>query len=142
MLTVFLSIMLRGEMFSILRMHDLTTIGGRLRAAREEAGLNQSELARAVGVTRGAVSQWESGTVDNLRNQHLFAVCEAVGVNPKWLALGAGDRHTRTVKKDELTDRWLAMLHGLPEEQARLILAMYEAKESSPSPTKEINGDA
>jgi len=31
------------------------------RAIREDAGLAQDDLARALGVTRAAVSRWESG---------------------------------------------------------------------------------
>jgi DNA-binding XRE family transcriptional regulator len=34
---------------------------GRARAAREAAGVRQSEVAAAIGVSRPAVSQWESG---------------------------------------------------------------------------------
>lgn len=35
-------------------------IGQRLRELREQAGLSQTELAKAVGVSRNAVSQWEA----------------------------------------------------------------------------------
>jgi len=36
--------------------------GAALKRCREESGLTQTELARLIGVTRGAVAQWESGT--------------------------------------------------------------------------------
>ena len=32
-----------------------------IREAREKAGMTQAELARALGVTQGAVYQWENG---------------------------------------------------------------------------------
>lgn len=37
----------------------MPTIGSRIRAARERAGLSQEELARHVGVSRAAVGTWE-----------------------------------------------------------------------------------
>lgn len=36
-------------------------IGDRIKAAREAAGMSQSDLARAAGVPRQSVSAWESG---------------------------------------------------------------------------------
>lgn len=40
---------------------DVTTLGGRIRAARERRGLTQRELAEAVGVGARAVRLWEAG---------------------------------------------------------------------------------
>lgn len=37
-------------------------IGDRIKAAREAAGMSQSDLARAAGVQRQLVSRWENGT--------------------------------------------------------------------------------
>lgn len=36
-------------------------IGDRIKAAREAAGMSQSDLARAAGVPRQSVSAWEKG---------------------------------------------------------------------------------
>jgi DNA-binding transcriptional regulator YiaG len=36
-------------------------VSGRARAIRERARLTQPELARAVGVSQSAVTQWEAG---------------------------------------------------------------------------------
>ena len=33
----------------------------RIREARKAAGLSQGQLARMIGVTQGAISQWEMG---------------------------------------------------------------------------------
>jgi transcriptional regulator with XRE-family HTH domain len=40
------------------------TFGRRLAETRNARGITQAELARALGVSRGAVSQWESGKND------------------------------------------------------------------------------
>lgn len=40
----------------------MTTLGQRIRAAREEAGLTQEDVARAIGVTAQTPSRWERDT--------------------------------------------------------------------------------
>lgn len=39
-------------------------IGDRIKAAREAAGMSQSDLARAAGIQRQYVSAWEAGSWD------------------------------------------------------------------------------
>lgn len=39
---------------------DMASLGQQIRAARERLGLTQTDLGRAVGVSRNAVSLWES----------------------------------------------------------------------------------
>ena len=51
----------------------------RLKKIREHAGISQAELAEAIGVTQGAISQYETGrwmpTVDKLK-----AMAQKLGV--------------------------------------------------------------
>jgi AcrR family transcriptional regulator len=54
-------------------------IGNRLRELREQAQLSQTELAKAVAVSRNAVSQWEAG-VTHPSTKHLSAVSRALNV--------------------------------------------------------------
>jgi len=65
----------------------MTDLGARIAEARN--GRSQSELAKALGITRSSVSQWESGTTEpsaeNLRN--IALICE---VDYDWLATGRG----------------------------------------------------
>lgn len=61
------------------------TLGERIAAAREMAGLSQSELAKAVGVTRAAVGQWEMDKIKDLKLANLFAVSRVTGADIYWL---------------------------------------------------------
>lgn len=70
----------------------MNTLADRIRASRKTAGLTQRELGRRAGVTSQAVGHWERGKTANLRLDHLFAIANALGVDAKWLALGAGSR--------------------------------------------------
>ena len=73
------------------RLHfaeDDASIGGRIRAARKRAGLNQAALAKRVGVSQPAVASWESGLHDP-RRLMLAKIADALGVSPAWLGGGA-----------------------------------------------------
>lgn len=63
----------------------------RIYLARREAKLTQSDLAKAVGVTRGAVAQWESGDV-RPRHTTLTKIAEATGKSIQWLESGVDEK--------------------------------------------------
>lgn len=62
----------------------LRELGRRLRAARAEAGLSLSELARTAGVSRRYVTEAEAGRA-NLSVAKLAALAEALGTTPAHL---------------------------------------------------------
>lgn len=59
----------------------------RIYKARTDAKLTQDQLAEAVGKTRGAVSQWESGEV-RPRHSTLSAIAKATRKDLRWLESG------------------------------------------------------
>lgn len=65
-------------------------ISNRVRRARTQAALTQSELARRLGVQRSAVTQWEceGGTTPSVC--HLAQVACETQVCFEWLATGRG----------------------------------------------------
>ena len=67
-----------------------TTLGQRIREAREARGWSQLRLGESVGVSRAAVSQWESGESKGLRPENLVAAARALAVNVEWLVTGVG----------------------------------------------------
>ena len=62
----------------------------RIREARLRAGLTQQQLANAIGVSRGAVGNWESLTNPELPTlANLALVAGATGTTRAWLVGGA-----------------------------------------------------
>lgn len=59
------------------------TFGGRLRQAREEAGLSQEALAEAIGVVRRTVASYEAGT-KTPRLDRFAVIVEALDKPPEW----------------------------------------------------------
>jgi transcriptional regulator with XRE-family HTH domain len=64
----------------------------RIRSARREAKLSQTDLARQLGVTPSAAAQWEHlrGTSPGL--QRMQAIARVTKVNFQWLITGHGLR--------------------------------------------------
>jgi len=67
---------------------DMSEIGDRVREVRERLKMSQAELGRAVGVTRNAINQIESGATKNPRPQTIYAIADALGVSDRWIVFG------------------------------------------------------
>ena len=52
----------------------MKTLPERIRTAREEAGLSQADVARALRISASAVNQWEQGFSKNIKLEHFFAL--------------------------------------------------------------------
>lgn len=66
-----------------------STLGNRLAWARAEAGWSQSDLADAMGASRGRVGHWETD-FRRLSIKDAEAAAVAMGVDFEWLVLGKG----------------------------------------------------
>ena len=60
----------------------------RLKEARENAGLNQSEFARLMNVTRAAVSKWEKPSTQDMSAVNLAKAANTLGLSLDHLMLG------------------------------------------------------
>lgn len=69
------------------------SISERITAAREAAGLSKSELARRLGRSPSAVTQWESGETKALRAESLIGIARETNVRAEWLETGRGSMH-------------------------------------------------
>ena len=64
------------------------TLGDRIRSQRGVKGYSQQDLATIVGVTKGAVSQWENGRTANVKLATVLKLCQALGCTLDWLVHG------------------------------------------------------
>lgn len=78
---------------------DFMEIGKRVTTAREYAGLNKVELARATGMSKQAIGQIENGTTKEPTPSNLFKIAKATHVNPEWIITGYG--HMNQVKEHQ-----------------------------------------
>lgn len=49
---------------------------------REQIGMTQEELAKAVGVSKASISRWESGDISNMRRDRIQKLADALRVSP------------------------------------------------------------
>src|SRR5580658_10790176 len=68
-------------------MSNPTEMGIRIRDIRRERGWTQDQLANAVGVSRSAVAQWETGRAGQVTT-NLTRIAAALGVGVEHLMYG------------------------------------------------------
>jgi len=61
-------------------MHDILELGGAVRAARTRAGMTQSALAAACGLSRQTVAQLEAGSFSDLGIRKIERVLAQLGL--------------------------------------------------------------
>ena len=53
-----------------------------IKQRREELGLSQEYVAKAVGVSKTTVSRWESGEIENLRRNRIYNLAKVLQIPP------------------------------------------------------------
>ena len=99
-------------------MLAMNTLTERIRAAREQAGLSQADVAKALRISASAVNQWEQGFSKSIKLEHFFALARLLRQDPQWLATGTAFPYVRRTqatppKLDDppLTREEKALLH-------------------------------
>ncbi|PZU80382.1 MAG: transcriptional regulator [Shinella sp.] len=112
------------------------TLGGRLSAARDTAGISPDALADRLGVPCETLLEWEADRSEPLPTR-LLNLAGILGVSPMWLMTGVGvgpDDHDRKLPLEAMRLQ-LAHLDQLHQECGRLIRSLarqierYEADE-------------
>ena len=104
--------------------HQRTVFGERLVTAREEAGLNQRELAEKLGITQRALSWWEREHVA-LKPEQLAALASALGVSADHL-LGVTSVKKRGTGPAGKARRVFEAVSKLPRHQQQKIVDVVE----------------
>lgn len=94
-------------------------IGERLKAARIEKGLTQTDLAKLLGVGQSAVGKWERGIVTNIKRSMIQQIATALNISPL-IVVGILPEETQkpqsiTVEADEFTEEQFAQIEQFIE---------------------------
>jgi transcriptional regulator with XRE-family HTH domain len=82
------------------------TLGDRLSAAREAAGLSQSGLATRLGVRLKTLRGWENDLAEPRANR-LQMLAAMLGVSLRWLLTGEGDGVAPPLNEEQARDESL-----------------------------------
>ncbi len=89
------------------------SIGGRLRKAREAAGLSQAELGRRLGGrSQNAVTAYETGR-SQLPLSLVVQACRALNVRIEWLLEGSEPRAAADFEKEQIEKYRSSVYEGL-----------------------------
>lgn len=112
----------------------------RIRVARHNIGLSQDALAKEIGVTRGAVANWECTDGVIPAAGRLGKIAKVTGVSYEWLATGRGQVRLRLdpcnpanlatdadLMNDPVERRLLAAFRATPARSQKIILEMIES---------------
>lgn len=78
---------------------DRATLGDRIIAAREHAGLGTKELAQRLGVRHRTLTGWEADAAEP-RSNRLQMLAGVLGVSLVWLMTGRGEGPAATPRAD------------------------------------------
>ena len=101
----------------------------RIVEAREEAGLDTTQVAIAkdLGLAQSSVHQWKEGK--GLRLSHALKIAEQTNVCVEWLFTGRPPK--RPIKSGSETARLLEILDRLPDEILQEVLNYAEFRAKS-----------
>lgn len=88
-------------------------IGQRIREARVDAGLTQAALARALGIKRASVSQWEQATTQPTM-ERLQAIAKLTKRPLSWFLIEDAAAAVRALESGAESDELVNAVRGLP----------------------------
>ncbi|WP_259169898.1 MULTISPECIES: helix-turn-helix transcriptional regulator [Stenotrophomonas] len=108
-----------------------TTLAARLRRARVDRGLSQTDLAAALNVNRSTVGHWEREHGFSPSIAHLQRLSEVMNISLSWLAQGRGieARAAAGGARASLESRMIASSRNLPVSVVASVVALMESAE-------------
>ena len=113
----------------------MNLLSERVAHAIKVSGHTPSSVARAIGCTPAAVLQWISGSTKNIKNEYLFALADATGFAPRWIATGQGRERSLAALNHRVVE--LVNNYELCDERGKNSLYMASEREAAYN-TKDV----
>lgn len=113
---------------------DFKEVGKRIREARKAKGFNQETLGRYAGVSKSAVSQWETGQVDSIDSAHLYHISKALDVSQDYILSGTDQSKMEEIQNSNIQivkDFYDLVQRGLNEYDMQMMQRMVSILKSN-----------
>jgi len=107
----------------------MSSMGRRIAARRIELGMTQAELAKKLGVSRQAVSMWETGDIHDIRGRHLTLLSSVLDVTDDWILFGDSATTRPTADENDTVGELLAIIRRMTREERAETLHELRARE-------------
>lgn len=77
------------------------TLAARVKECLRLSGMSGADVARELGISRSAISQWLKGNVKNIRGDNLILLASKAGVRPEWLVSGKAPKFSTGPEGDQ-----------------------------------------
>lgn len=108
------------------------SVASRTKELRDSLGLTQQKFADRLGITRGAVANWDLDRSDP-SDAVISLICREFNVRESWLRDGEGDMLEVKPRAEELGELVRKLLSDRPESfRSRLITSLLRFEPDSP----------
>lgn len=108
------------------------SVASRTKELRKALDLTQQQFADRLGITRGAVSNWDFGRSDP-SDSAISLICRVFNVREAWLRDGEGEMFESKPRAEELGELVRKLLSDRPESfRSRLITSLLRFEPDSP----------
>lgn len=87
----------------------------RIKRIRKDAGVNQTDFAESLGLSRTFIGQIEIGT-NTMSDRTIRDICRIYHVNEEWLRTGEGDPYTPRPRNQQIADFMNQAMEGEEDE--------------------------
>lgn len=108
------------------------SVASRTKELRDSLGLTQQKFADRLGITRGAVANWDLDRSDP-SDAVISLICREFNVREEWLRDGEGEMFHSKPRAEELGELVRKLLSDRPESfRSRLITSLLRFEPDSP----------
>lgn len=121
----------------------------RIRQIRKKEGLNQTDFAKAIGISQSGYQKIENA-INNPSEQTIRAICSEFRINRRWLETGEGEMYeeqgdmpadeVRSILRGSYTDDQIAMVVSILKMPQEFFEAWVSAFESEMEAIKKGRG--